>query len=267
MEFLVPSLLGLLIGLLLGLTGAGGGLLAAPLLMVVMHLTVAQAAPISLIAVSLGAGLGMLMGLTQGTVRYRAALVIAMAGLVASPVGVHLARLLPNTLLTLFFIALLIFQARRLWLDPAADAGESQACEVSPNTGRFVWNRPCARALAGAGLMAGFLSGLLGVGGGFILVPALKRHTPLTMHSITATSLMVLTLLSLGGLAQWLAHGEIQGSIALPFTCGMVGGMVGGRLLAPRVPEQFLRRGFAFFCVATALALIAKGAMTLVAGA
>lgn len=257
MESLVPATLGLITGLLLGLTGAGGGLLAAPLLILVMHLPVAQAAPISLLSVALGAGLGMLMGLRQGIVRYRAALLIAGAGLIASPLGIHLSRILPNTPLALAFAALLMYQAWRLWHQSAA-AGEALSCAVDDNTGRFIWNRPCARALAGSGLLAGFLSGLLGVGGGFVLVPALRRHTPLTMDSITATSLMVLTLLSLGGLAQWASHGEIEWHVALPFIAGATLGMFAGRHFSPLIAEAKLRRLFALFCLLTGLGVAAK---------
>lgn len=258
MEFLTPALLGLVTGLLLGLTGAGGGLLAAPLLMLVMHLSVAQAAPISLLSVVLGAGLGMLMGLRLGTVRYRAALLIAGAGLLASPLGIHLSRILPNTLLAMAFATLLLYLAWRLWHISAAAQDDVLPCTVDGSTGRFIWNRSCARALAGSGLMAGFLSGLLGVGGGFVLVPALRRHTPLSMDSITATTLMVLTLLSLGGIAQWASHGEIEWHVALPFVTGTIVGMLFGRHFSPRIKEEILRRVFAAFCLATGAGIAAK---------
>lgn len=258
MESLLPAGLGLLTGLLLGLTGAGGGIVGGPLLMLALHLPLSRAAPIALIAVAIGAGLGTLLGLRQGMVRYRAALLIAAMGLLASPLGIALARSLPDAPLALAFAALLIYQAWRQWRDRVPAGGGQRPCALDPASGRFVWNRPCARALAGAGLLAGFLSGLLGVGGGFVLVPALRRHTPLAINAIGATSLMVLTLVSLGGMAMWAAQGGIEWGTALPFVAGTAAGIALGRTAAPQLPEIGLRRVFAGLCLAVALGLLGK---------
>ncbi|MBL8484266.1 MAG: sulfite exporter TauE/SafE family protein [Rhodocyclaceae bacterium] len=259
MDALLPSLLGCATGLLMGLTGAGGGVLAVPLLMLVLHLPPAAAAPVSLMAVAIGAGYGALIGLYAGIVRYRAALLMAAAGMLASPLGILLARRLPVSWISVCFALLLGVQAWRMARGRAELlAGEYRPCDVDASTGRFIWNRPCARALAGAGLLTGFFSGLLGVGGGFVLVPALRRHTPLTMVSITATSLAVLTLVALGGLAQWAAQGAIPWALALPFVAGTVLGVAGGRTLAPHLPERRLREMFAALCAATAVAVAVK---------
>lgn len=258
LALILPACLGLITGLMLGLTGAGGGALAAPLLMLVLHLGAAQAAPISLLSVTLGAGVGALWGLRQGIVRYRAALVMAAAGIVASPLGIALARVLPNTPLMLAFALLLLYQARRAWWPVTAAGLEQRPCTLNPGTGRFVWNRPCAYALLGAGGFAGLLSGLLGVGGGFILVPALRRNTPLPMQSIAATSMAVLALVSLGGVGQWLAHGELDWGVGLPFLLGGLAGMVVGKWLSPHLPERHLQRLFGLLCVIMALGLIVR---------
>lgn len=258
MDMGLDLLLGGVTGLLLGLTGAGGGIVAAPLLMLFLHLTLAQAAPISLIAVAMGAGLAMVLGLREGVVRYRAALLMAGMGLLASPAGIRLSLVLPNKPLVMCFALLLAYQAQRLWRGGSPAADEVLPCSLDAGSGRFKWNRPCAWALARAGLLAGFLSGLLGVGGGFVLVPALRRHTPLSLHSITATSLMVLTLVSCGGVAVWVVHGGIDWAVALPFSGGAVAGIALGRLASPRIAEKLLQRAFALMCLLACLGLIAK---------
>jgi uncharacterized membrane protein YfcA len=258
MEGVLPALLGLFTGLLLGLTGAGGGIIAAPLLMLLMHLPLAKVAPISLIAVALGATLGMLIGLRQRIVRYRAALLMAAAGLLATPFGIHLATVLPNPPLVLAFAALLAYQAWRYWRSAPAGEHESLPCRISGDTGKFIWRRPCALALSLVGLAAGFLSGLLGVGGGFILVPALRAYTPLPMPAVTATSLMVLALVSSGALLQWLGAGSVDWAIGGPFVVGAVAGMALARGLAPRIAEIRLRRLFAGLCALSCLGLLAK---------
>ena len=258
MDGMLPAGLGMVTGLLLGLTGAGGGILAAPLLMLFMHLPLAKSAPISLIAVALGAGLGMLIGLRQGIVRYRAAFLIAAAGLLASPFGIHLATILPNAPLLLAFSALLAYQAWRNWQGGASTAADEMPCQLDGATGQFIWQRPCALAFVRSGLAAGFLSGLLGVGGGFILVPALRKYTPLSMQSVAATSLMVLAVVSTGGAVQWLASTGIDWSVGGPFVLGAVTGMAVARGVAPRFSEAPLRRIFSLLCLLGSFGLVFK---------
>ncbi|WP_175220804.1 TSUP family transporter, partial [Achromobacter deleyi] len=91
------------VGLILGLTGAGGAIMAVPLLVFGLHLNVSQAAPIALLAVGLSAALGAVLGLRAGKVRYRAAGFIAATGIVVSPLGLWAARRLPNAPLAIIF--------------------------------------------------------------------------------------------------------------------------------------------------------------------
>jgi len=258
---MIAAGLGLVTGVLLGLTGAGGGIIATPLLMLVLHLPLTEAAPLSLLAVALGAGFAMVMGLREGVVRYRAAVLMAAVGLIASPLGIRLSLALPNKPLMLAFALLLVYQASRQGrgLDIAA---ETQPCRLNQNSGRFLWTRPCAWAMVRAGLLAGFLSGLLGVGGGFVLVPVLRRYTPLTMHAVTATSLMVLTLVSWGGVAVWTAHGAMTWHLAFPFAAGAVAGMFLGRYASPRIAEGHLQKAFALMCLLASLGLTTKVLLT-----
>lgn len=262
MDAAIVAGLGLVTGIMLGLTGAGGGVVAAPLLMLVLHLPLVQAAPISLLAVALGAGVAMTLGLREGVVRYRAALLMAAMGLLASPLGIAVSLSLPNGPLVAAFMGLLCYQAWRQWYGRGDALETVPPCTLDEQSGRFRWNRPCAFAMAGAGLLAGFLSGLLGVGGGFVLVPALRRHTPLPMHAITATSLMVLTLVSLGGVGVWLAHGGLNWSQAIPFAGGAVVGIYLGRLGSHRIADRLLHRAFAVMCLLAAVGLGVKAWLT-----
>lgn len=263
MEIFLPLALGMMTGLLLGLTGAGGGILAAPLLVLIMHLPVSQAAPASLIAVFIGASVGAALGLREGVVRYKAAMLMAVTGLLAFPLGHALVRYLPNTLLIMLFVLLLGYQAWRSWQGNATTADDTQPCDVSTTSGRFIWTQPCALAFTRSGLAAGFLSGLLGVGGGFILVPALRRYTPLETHSITATTLLVLALVSCGGFLQWSVGGGVVWKIAIPFAAGAAFGMVCGREFSPKLEEHLLRRIFAVFCGSIGLSLLVKLAISI----
>lgn len=141
----------------------------------------------------------------------------------------------------------------------AAVEGEAGAavCRLNPATGRLSWTSPCAGALAMTGAATGLVSGMLGVGAGFIVVPALRRLTQLNMHAAVATSLMVITLISTAGVAGALLHGVvIPWNIALTFVSGAVGGMLIGRQVAPRIAGPVLQQGFAILMWVVAAGLL-----------
>lgn len=263
--------LGLAIGLVLGTTGAGGAILSVPLLTLALPLSVQQASPIGLMAVALASGIAAALGLLDGIVRYKAAALMASLGLLLSPLGFWAAQRLPHAPLVIIFSAVLCVVAIRMWRNSpeatsSADstnnantvlADSTLRCVQSETTGKFIWTLPCARALALTGAVAGFLSGLIGVGGGFIIVPSLKNNTNLAMHSVVATSLAVIALVSAGGVVVAATHGLMDWSIAIPFSLGTVLGMLGARKLAKRLPSGLVSRGFAI------LALLAAGLMLL----
>ena len=110
-----PFALGALVGLLLALTGAGGGILAVPLLVFALHLGVAEAAPIGLLAVGVAAAMSAALGLRDGIVRYRAAILMGGLAMVLAPLGVAAAQRVPNAPLTIAFAAVLALSAWRMW--------------------------------------------------------------------------------------------------------------------------------------------------------
>jgi uncharacterized membrane protein YfcA len=130
---------------------------------------------------------------------------------------------------------------------------------LNPDEGRLIWTLPCAWALAATGALAGLMSGLLGVGGGFIIVPSLSRYTNLPTRSIFATSLAVMALVSVGavGAAAW--QGGIAWAVALPFALGAVLALLAGRQLAARWAGVRLQQAFAMTCSFVSLLLLARG--------
>ena len=261
---LVAGFLGLTVGLILALTGAGGGILAVPLLMFALTWDITQAAPVALLAVGASAALGAVIGLRQRVVRYRAAMLIAVTGSVVTPLGVLLAHAVPTPPLTIAFAAVLLVvafrtfrQAMRPAPDLSANTAASAPCKIDPESGRFAWNLACARWLLATGALVGFLSGLLGVGGGFVLIPALKRATDLSMHSIIATSLAVIALVSTAAvMTTWIA-GTLEVAVGLPFVAGALAGMLVGRSIAGLLPAPRMQQGFALVAGFVALGLIA----------
>ena len=263
--FISPCL-GIIVGLLMGLTGAGGGILSVPLLVFVLHLPIAEAAPVSLSAIALAAGVGALLGLKSKILRYRAAGFMAIFGLLLSPLGLWVAQRVPNAPLlilfscTLFLVSTrLLLQARREILQIPEQKRKPPPCLINPELGKLNWNVPCARSLMLSGGWAGFLSGLLGVGGGFVIVPALKRYTDLPVQSIVATSLGVLAIISSGGVVFSAMSGNLDLALAAPFSLGALCGLLIGRAVGKKLSGPRLQQIFAILTFVVAVSLAIKG--------
>lgn len=256
--------LGVAVGVIMGLTGAGGGILAVPLLVFGLQLSVAQAGPIGLLAVGISATIGALIGLKNGIVRHRAALLIAGTGILFAPLGVWLAQRLDTRVMSVLFAAVLAWVAYKTFKEANAqqtDTDEKRApppCLRDAEKGQFVWTSTCARVLALSGGIAGFLSGLLGVGGGFVMVPALERYTDLTTRSVVATSLAVIALVSLAGVGSSFSAGQLNVAVALPFAAGGAAGMGAGTMLATRLTQKNLKLSFAVICAAVSVGMVVK---------
>jgi uncharacterized protein len=262
----VAPLLGAIVGLALALTGAGGGILAVPLLTFALHLSLATAGPVALVAVGLSAAVGAVMGLREGKVRYRAALLIGGVGMALAPLGCALAHRLPEWALNLglaLAMACTAFAMHRRshasQVDRPKGSGRCLPCSRNPRSGRFIWTWPCAAVMSGIGMLSGLLNGLLGVGGGFVVVPSLSRYSDLTMHSIVCTSQAVIAMVSLSSVAFAASRGTLPWEVATPFAAGAVLALLIARGVANRVPTRWLQRNFAYLSAAVALALLVRG--------
>lgn len=269
--------LGLIVGLVLGLTGAGGSILGVPLLMAGLGWSLTQAAPVALLAVAASAAFGTWVAWDKTYVRYRAAMLMGGVGALTAPLGLLAAARLPHEGLVLIFAIVMILVAARLLhqaqvapaeaaIVRATVAGEGApaggpVCRLHPQTGRIQWTRRCAGVLAAIGAAAGTLSGLLGVGGGFVIVPALRTATELSMHSSIATSLMAIAITASGAVLAALVVGPgLPWGSAAPFVAGALAGMIVARPLARRVAGARLQQGFAGLMILVALGMIAHAA-------
>jgi uncharacterized membrane protein YfcA len=269
---LLPGALGAAVGLVLGLTGAGGSILAVPLLMWGLGWSLPQAAPVALLAVFAASTFGTVAAWDATYVRYRVALLMAATGFVTAPLGLLAATRLPAATLVLLFAAVLALAALRMLRQTlkapqetlvlrASVAGEGSRasgpiCRLNTESGRILWTRPCALVITATGAVTGFLAGLLGVGGGFVIVPALRASTELSMHSAVATSLMAVALTAAGTVGAALLQGrDLPWLAATPFVAGALAGMLVGRKLGPRLAGPHLQQGFALLMLAAAAIL------------
>lgn len=269
-------LFGVIIGLALGLTGGGGSIFAVPLLVYGLRLPAHDAVSVSLAAVAMTAAFGTIGAIRARLVDYRAGLFFAIAGAVGAPIGVNASHNFSERTILVAFAVLMILVAITMWIRalrfpkaaaivradyvPAiATGGEAgPVCRISADE-QLRLTAPCSVVLTGTGIGTGFLSGLFGVGGGFVIVPALTFVTRLSMHRAVATSLFVITLIGLSGLASILLEGRgLPWDITAMFVAGGFAGMILGRLIAKRMAGPRLQKVFAVAIVFVAVFVLAS---------
>ena len=246
-EALLALPFGLGIGILLGLLGGGGSILAVPVLVYVLEEPVERATTESLLIVGVTALVGAVVATRAGRVHVRLALEFAAAGAVGAVAGTALNRLADDRAILLAFAPLLLFAA-------FAMVRARPAREAAPQGARTYGRTRVAAAGAAAGLLTGFF----GVGGGFAIVPALTLVLGLPMTLAVGTSLVVIALTSAAALAAHLASGTIDPSLTAAFAVAAIAGAVAGTRLHGRVPERGLRRLFALMLVAVAVFVLVE---------
>ncbi len=253
LELLLAAPLAFLVGLSLGLLGGGGSILTVPVLVYVLHLDPKTAIATSLVVVGVTAAAGALRHAHHRNLDLRVGLGFGVAGIVGASVGGRVAAMqaVPGAALLLTFALLMVVVAATM-LRGGARSGESIATEVRAEAS--------LAKVAGYGVLGGALTGLLGVGGGFVIVPMLLLVARLPMHLAVGTSLVVIAMNCAAGLVGFLGHVPIRWSLALTFAIVSVAGSLVGATLAPRVRPQRLRRAFALLVLVTGTAiLIEKG--------
>ena len=253
---------GAIVGLSLGLTGGGGAILAVPLLVYGLAVAPQHAVGVSLAAVGATALIGALQRLRAHEVELGAGLLFALAGMLGAPAGAWLNARLPGTLLLTLFALLMLVVAARMWRRASAASEQaaplSRAC-VRDTEERLALTSRCALVLGAVGLLTGLLSGLFGVGGGFIIVPALVLISGMAMRRAVATSLVVITLVSASGVVSYLMAGRpLEWTLTGLFVIGGIGGMTLGTRWSRKLSGPTLQRGFAAALVVVAAFVITR---------
>ena len=261
MEIVVA--LGVLIGAIMGIMGAGGGILAVPVLVAGLHWSMQQAAPVALVAVAAGAVVGALDGFKHRLVRYKAASLMAACGIPMTHLGQQWAHALPQHVLMGGFAALMLMVARRFYKQARLTSHTSDdllpLAFISDATGKFIWTPLTALVLGTIGLFTGLMTGLLGVGGGFLIVPLMKRFTNLSLPGIVATSLFLISMVSTGGVINAVISGaSLPWFETLAFVAAMVSGMLAGRHLSRRLNPRQVQLGFSLLLLGLSVYMMFK---------
>jgi uncharacterized membrane protein YfcA len=256
---LLASPLGLLIGLSLGALGSGGSILAVPALVYVAGQTPQEATAASLLLVGSAAAVGLRAHARGRRVRFATGAAFGLSGIGGSIVGTALNRRIDGDVLLLAFSGLILVAAwRMLTACPSCTrSGEARELATAPAPTSQPWTPRRAVIVFAVGTGVGFLTGLFGVGGGFVVVPALTLVMGFAMPEAIGTSLVVVAINSAIALLARLGSARIDWPLAAAFTATAVAGVhLGGRLADRIEPERSLR------WFAASLVLLAFYAMT-----
>jgi uncharacterized membrane protein YfcA len=269
---LLASPLGFLIGLSLGALGGGGSILAVPALVYGAGQDAQAATATSLLLVGTAALVGMGAHWRAGRVRVRTGLAFGAAGIGGSLAGTALNRRLDPDALLLGFSALILVAAWRMLVGcpTCTQVGEASALRVEGSSRPTVAVRDRLDAativkVVAAGTGVGFLTGLFGVGGGFVIVPALTLLLGMPMPEAIGTSLLVIAVNSGMALVMRLGTSTIDWGVAIPFTAAAVLGVLSGKRIADRLDPKRSLRWFALLLVGVAVYTAVQAATALAA--
>jgi uncharacterized membrane protein YfcA len=235
----LATLLAVAIGIALGLLGGGGSILTVPILRYTLHMPAHTAVAGSLFVVAVTSAVALVSHARGGRVRWRTGLLFGTTGMIGAYAAGRVAHLIPGSILLLSLAAMMI--ATSIAMLRPRKAG------VAVHVGEL----PIGKVLA-EGLVVGAVTGLVGAGGGFLVVPALAVLGGLPLPIAIGTSLLVIAMKSTAGLLGYLGTTDVPWTPVLAVTAAaVVGSLLGGRWVG-RIDERVLRRGFGLFVLAMA---------------
>lgn len=240
----VAGVLALLIGVVLGMLGGGGAILTLPMLVYVVGVEPRPAIAMSLFVVGSTSVIGSSIHARARRVQWRVGAVFGAAAMAGAFAGGRLAHFVPATALLVTFALVMLVTAVAMLRGRAVTAEGPRPLAL-------------ARVLL-LGAAVGLVSGLVGAGGGFLIVPALTLFGGLTMRDAVGTSLFVIALQSFAGFAGHIGHVELDWTLAGIVTAAAVLGTTGGAFFGRAVSADALRRGFAWLVLAMGLFMVGR---------
>jgi len=245
----VATALAVLIGAVLGMLGGGGSVLMVPVLLYLVGLKPKAALASSQIMLAVTSAVAVLVHIRARRVVWSTGVLFGATSMLGAYCGGRAARFVPARLLLLGFTGLMLLSAAQmLRAQRPGSAPRVAAYRDSGLSGRF----------AASGFLTGSLAGLLGVGGGFLIVPALTLFGGLPIDKAVGTSLFVISLQSLAGSIGYLGHVAVDVPVVAQLAAAMALGSIGGGLLSRRLPAVLLRRLFAGLLLAVALFMLLR---------
>lgn len=249
---LLTLTLAVVIGLLLGLLGGGGSILTVPMLVYLLHVEPKTAIVTSFVVVGISSLMAMIPHARRGHVCWKSALVFGLAGMSGAFGGGRLAGYVSGDLLMVLFglVTLLtggamVFNKRN---SPVPFSATQSLCPLRLPLGRLLFD----------GFIVGGMTGLVGVGGGFLIVPALTLLVGLPMPAAIGTSLLVIVMNAVAGLTGYANHVALDVELTVIVASGAVSGSLLGAWLSHYISPALLRRGFGWFVILVAFYVLSQ---------
>jgi hypothetical protein len=255
MLIVLACTLGAVMGITLGLFGAGGSILAVPIFVYSLGIEAKAAIAMSLLVVGVTAAIGAWSHARGGGVRLGVALIFAPIAMCGTYLGARMSQYMSGETQLLLFAGVMLLAAYFMGpgarLEPAT--GAEKLVEADPRAG---FTTLAILVLGLEGLAVGVLTGLVGVGGGFLIVPALVLLAGIEMHEAVGTSLLIIALKSAAGFAGYLDQVSVDWMVLLLFTIASAVGILVGARLSRRLQGATLRTGFSGLLVMMALLIL-----------
>ncbi|MGF1602942.1 MAG: sulfite exporter TauE/SafE family protein [Thermosynechococcaceae cyanobacterium] len=257
MTWIVGHLLAVGIGLSLGLIGGGGSILAVPILVYVMGLEAKVAISMSLAVVGIVSLIGVIPHWRQGNVNFKTAAIFIPAAMLGAFLGARLAALpfITGTIQLICFGIVMILASLLMIRSSSSPAEEPEVKQqtLAPHSHQRQWI-----AIPLEGLGVGVLTGFVGVGGGFAIIPALVLLGDLPMKEAIGTSLLIIAFKSAAGFVGYLNQVALDWTLMLTFTLAASLGTVAGALLTQKIEAKYLQKGFGYFVLIVAIFILIK---------
>ena len=245
--------LGLFVGIVLGVVGGGGSIITVPALVYGVGMSPAEAIPTSLLVVGISSLAALIPRLRDG-INWPVVLMVGTAGIPAAWGGTAVGRLLDPNILMLAFAVIMVIAGIRMLMRTTETEG---SCSTGPNRAFH----SCAPKAVGVGVLVGFLTGLLGVGGGFLITPALTLFLGLRMKQAVGSSLAIIVINSAAGFGAHATGFTIGWSSVLAFAVPAILGSLIAARLARHLNDKHIRISFAVLIFAVA-AWVTAGTVT-----
>ncbi len=256
--WIIGHLLGLLIGLSLGLIGGGGSILAVPILVYILGLDAKTAIAMSLAIVGIVSLIGVIPHWKQGNVNLKTAISFTPPAMLGAFLGARLAALplVTDTIQLVCFALIMLIASFFMIRQPKEKQGDHIELSVSQkhqSPFKYPW-----LAIILEGLGVGVLTGFVGVGGGFAIIPALVLLGRIPIKEAIGTSLLIITFKSATGFIGYLNQVNINWNLMLTFTTVAVFGVIWGAYFSGKIQGAELQRAFGYFLIAIAIFILIK---------
>lgn len=257
MKLILGTLFAVCIGITLGFIGGGGSILALPILKYVMGVETKSAVAMTLVIVGAVSLIGVIPHWLQGNVNFKTALLFSPAAMLGAYIGARIASLpIIDPTIQLICFAVMMLVAAFFMIRKSSRTSDNKQQDDLFNSKHDSQYRLLMIPIEG--LIVGIVTGFVGVGGGFMIIPALVLLGKTPMKEAVGTSLLIITFKSLAGFAGYFGQVPVDVNIMIIFTIAASLGTISGAYLTKFVKPKLLEKSFGYFVIAVAVYILVQ---------